>query len=159
MKIDERIEAHVREAFSAVIGKDGDRLVAALDGLDEHDSQIAIGLGLTVCEFVLKDAYGDNPTEAELLDEARDIVAAESEWVDLGTPEQVATFLGAVAREDTSFAGLSRKDIVGLTFVCGGHLLATRSLDDQKWWEYLNEIWAAVEASPTGERPPPDQQA
>jgi hypothetical protein len=153
MEIDERIEGHVREAFSAVVGRDGDRMVAALDGLDERDSQIAVGLALTVCEHVLKDAYGEPVTEIEVLGEARGLVESESDWIDLGTPEHVAVFLGAVARGDTSFAGLSVREVVALAFVCGGYLLATRSLADQKWWEYLNEIWAAVEAAPSSDHP------
>ncbi len=148
MKIDERIEGHVREAFSAVVGRDGDRMAAAFNGLNEKDSQQALGLGLTVCEFVLNDAFGDSPSDDELLIEARDIVESESAWVDLGAPEQVAVFLRSVAHGDTTFAGMRGKDVLGLAFVCGGHLLATRSLEDQKWWEYLNEIWAAVEAGP-----------
>jgi hypothetical protein len=144
MKIDERIEEHVREAFSAAIGRDGDRLVAALDGLDERDSQTALALGLAVCEFVLNDAFGAEPTPAELSTEAEEMRGDLPELLSLDSREQIAAFLGTVARGDTAMAGLDAARIVWLTFVCGGYLLGTRSLDDQKWWEYLNEIWDSL---------------
>jgi hypothetical protein len=148
MDIDECIEGHLREAFSAVIGRDGDRMVAALEGLNEQDSQVALVLGLTVCEYALREAFGDEPTESELRNEAQELVADVSDWIDLGTPELVARFLGAVAYGDTSFASLSSADVVTLTLVCGGYLLGTRRSKDQKWWQYLNEIWSEVEEEP-----------
>jgi hypothetical protein len=147
MQIDETIEGHVREAYSAVVGRDGDRMVRAFEGLTEDARRNAIALGAFVCGFIINDAYPQGPTDADLLNTAKDIVEEESGWIDLGSAESVAAFLGAVARGDTSFPGVPKEDIVGHIFVCGGHLLATRREENQRWWEYLNEIWASAEAA------------
>ncbi|GAA5198422.1 hypothetical protein GCM10023322_71800 [Rugosimonospora acidiphila] len=151
MEIDERIESRVRAAFGAAIGQDGDDLVAALEGLDEQGSQEALGLGLTVVEFVLRDAFGDEPTIAELSTEASEMREDLPRLLELVDQSDVVTFLAAVARGDTSLGGLGAKDVGWLTFVCGGYLLDTRGLPDQTWWEYLNEIWQAVSDRPAAE--------
>jgi hypothetical protein len=150
MRIDERIEDHVRAAFSAAIGKDGDGIFAALAGLREEDAREVLGLGLTVAEFILKDAFGDEPTPAELAAEAREMQEALPELLEFNDQDRIVTFLTAVAKGDTSLAGLPGEDVAWLTFVCGGYLLGTRRLHDQKWWEYLNEIWAIVD-EPSGQ--------
>jgi hypothetical protein len=151
MNINERIEGRVRAAFSAAIGQDGDDLVAALEGLDEQGSREALGLGLTVIEFVLRDAFGDEPTTTTLSSEASEMRKDLPGLLEFVDQQDIATFLTAVARGDTTLAGLSAKDVGWLTFVCGGYLLDTRGLPDQKWWEYLNEIWDALGDHPATE--------
>lgn len=148
MQIDEKIEEHVREAYSAVVGRDGNQMAQAFDGLNKDDRNTALALGLFVCEYALNDTYPDGPTESDLLDLAREIVEEESSWINLGTPGDLATFLKSVARGDTSASQVREGDIAGHTFVCGGHLLATRRLKNQRWWEYLDEIWAAAQSMP-----------
>jgi hypothetical protein len=64
----------------------------------------------------------------------------------MSEPGAVATLLGVAARGDETLDRLDAGDIAGMTFVCAGHLLAWYSLEGQKWWDYLNEIWAAAEA-------------
>jgi hypothetical protein len=154
MDIDQRIESHVRKAYSRVVGRDGDGMIAALADLDDTDWQMAVWLGVFVCGFIVKDVFPDGPTDDELRGLAQGIIDAESDWVDLGPVDQVATYLRAAADGDPTLAGLPRKDVIGLTFVCGGHLLATHRLKDQNWWEYLDEIWAALEATPAPDQRP-----
>lgn len=148
MQIDERVEARVREAFSAAIGGDGDQMVTALQGLDENDAIRAVQLGLYVVGFVMKHAFGPSPSAADAEETAREVIDRTSSWVDLGTPAEVAAYLLSAARGDVAFPGVPKEDLIGLTFVCGGYLLATRRLEDQRWYEYLDQIWAALEAAP-----------
>jgi hypothetical protein len=148
MQIDKRVEAQVREAFSGAIGQDGDRMVAAIQQLNETDAVRAAQLGVFAVGFVMKHAFGDSPTAEDAQETARDIIEWASSWVELGTPDEVANFLLSAARADISFPGVPNEDLVGLTFVCGGYLLATRRLKDQRWYEYLDEIWNMLEAMP-----------
>lgn len=147
MRIDERIEDHVRNAFSAVIARDGRKMVDALRGLDETDSRIALGLALYVCGFVVNDVYRDGATEHEVRELAEQITRSEANWVTLD-PDEVTTLLTAAATGDGTFGGLARKDVPALAFISGGHLVGAFSHDDQPWYEYLDEIWAAFEAQP-----------
>jgi hypothetical protein len=147
MQIDERIEEKVREAYRGVVARDGDRVTAAFRDLGEDDSKAAVGLGLFACGYIVNDVYPDGPTEADLRELARQVVKAESSWIDLGNIDAVANFLGVAAKGDTSFSGVRAEDVTGLTFVCGGHLLATYREKDKHWWDYLDAIWAAAESA------------
>jgi hypothetical protein len=149
MQIDEHVEEAVREAYRAVIAKDGPRLVNAFRDLSEDDARTAVAYGLFVCGFVVKDVLRDGITEQNLDQLAAAIIASESAWVDLGSAEDLAALLRAAATGDTSFAEVrDRQDVVGKIFVCGGYLLTSYRRDDQHWWDYLDEIWAALEAAP-----------
>lgn len=142
--LEQRIEEQVREAFSGVVGSDGDRMVGAIQSLDEEDARKAVGLALYVCGHIVNDIYPDGATEAELQELAQAIVTEESDWVDVGDAATIAKFLGEVAKgQDPS---ISQSELAGTAFVCGGHLLASFSNEDQKWWEYLNEIEDTIEA-------------
>jgi hypothetical protein len=72
-------------------GGDGDRITAVLQGLDESQSQQAIGLGLYVCGFVVNDVHREGATDDDLRKLAQQIVKAEADWVALDT-EQVALY-------------------------------------------------------------------
>jgi hypothetical protein len=148
MRIDERVEARVRESFGAVLDRDGNRMTAAFEGLDESDSELAIRLGVYVVGFVMNDAFREGPAAADAHATARDIIESEGSWVDVGTPDEVANFLLSAARSDITFPGVPKEDLVGLTFVCGAYLLGTRRLESQQWFEYLDQIWAVLEAAP-----------
>jgi hypothetical protein len=148
MRVDERIEPRLREAYSAVIAKDADRVSAALQGMTAEDTTTFLGLGLFVCGFIVNDIYKESATDENVRELAGKIIAKQSDWMDVGEPEVVTAFLKAAASGDTRLAGLGGEDITGLTIICGGHLLGYYRLNDQRWYEYLDEIWAALEAAP-----------
>lgn len=134
------------ESYRGVVARDGDRMVGAFHDLDDEDWQQAIALGVFVAGFIVNDVHRDGGTEEQLRELATKIVESESGWIDLEA-ETVARFLAAAATGDTSFSGVPREDIIGHTFVSGGHLLATYRLEGQDWWSYLDEIEAAAEAA------------
>jgi len=147
MQISERIEGHVRDAFGAVISRDGDAMVEALKGLTAEDSATAVGLALYVVGFVVNDIHRDGATDEELATLARQITETESDWVQLN-PDTVASLLGAASTGDTLLGGVAREDLAGNVFVSAGHLLGAFSGQGQPWHEYLDEIWTALEAEP-----------
>ncbi|MET8309741.1 hypothetical protein [Micromonospora sp. NPDC005173] len=147
MRVDERVEEAVREAYRAVIAKDGDRLASALAGLNEHEAQRAVRYAVFVVGFIVNDVFRNGATEAELSGLADKIIASESSWIELGPREDLASLLSAAAGGDVTATSTARADVVGNTFVVGGFLLTSFRLDDQRWWDYLDEIWAAMEAA------------
>jgi hypothetical protein len=147
MQIDESVEARLREAYSAVIDRDGDRMAAALRELDQSQSEHALHLALFVCAFVTKDVYRDGPTEDNLLELGRQIVDGESGWVPLDL-DKIAELLRAALKGDVSLATVDPAEVPPLAIIVGGHLLAAFRLKDQRWWQYLEEIWEALLAAP-----------
>lgn len=148
MKIDERIEECVREAFAAAIAKEGDRMVGALKPLSEQDARTSIGYAVFVCGHVTGALFLEGPTQDDLVTMAQRIIDSEGDWVNLGDAENVAHFLGAAARGDTSFPNVKRDDIIGYAFVCGAYLLTSYRRDGQTWWTHLDEVWEAAQALP-----------
>ncbi|MFG3555180.1 hypothetical protein ACGGAQ_12370 [Micromonospora sp. NPDC047557] len=147
MQVDERVEGAVREAYRAVIAKDGDRLAAAFAGLNEDEAQMAVRYAVFVVGFIVKDVFRNGATEAELSELADKIIASESPWVDLGRREDLARLLAAATSGNIVASSTARADVVGNILVVGGFLLTSFRLDDQRWWDYLDEIWAAMEAA------------
>jgi hypothetical protein len=148
MRIDERIEEVVREAYRAVIAKDGERLVSTFRGLSDEDSKKAIGYGIFVCGYIIGDVFRDGVKDEQLRDLAAKIVASESDWVDLGSPDDLANLLSNVAKGEAPFDNVPSEDALGTLFVCGAFMLTSFRLDRQNWWDYLGEIWAAAESMP-----------
>jgi hypothetical protein len=147
MHIDRAIEERVRNALGAVIDRDGDRMVAALEGLSPGDLQHALGLGLVAVGYVVNDIHPEGVTDAEFSSLAQQIVDSEADWISLDA-EAVKRLLLAASVGDASLPGIESNDAVGLTFVSGGHLLAAFRADKERWFEYLDEIWGALSAAP-----------
>lgn len=148
MKIDETIEAQVREAFSCVVGKDGDGMVAAITALGEERARTAVSYAIYVCGYIVNDVYRDGASRDQLLEMAAGIIDGEKSWVDLGEPDGIADFLDAAAQGKTTSTDIPAADVIGAAFVCGGHLLATRLYRHDRWFEYLDEIWNTAAAAP-----------
>jgi hypothetical protein len=148
MRVDERIEEIVREAYRAVIAKDGDRLVSTFRGLEEEDARKAVAYGIFVCGYIVNDVFRDGAKEQELRELATKIIASEADWVDVGSPDEVAGVLGAAAKGESPFGNVPPQDAIGTVFVCGGFMLTSFRLKREHWWDYLDEIWAAAESMP-----------
>jgi hypothetical protein len=148
MRIDERVEGRLRECYSGAIAKDSDRISAALAGITKDDTTRLLGLGLFVVGFVVKDVLREDLTDERIRELAEKIVTKQADWMELGDPSEVAAFLKAAATGDRQLAGLGGEDITGLVIICGAHLLNYYRLDGQRWFQYLDEIWANLEGTP-----------
>lgn len=147
MQIDPEVEAHLREAYSAVIGRDGDRMAAAFTGLDVTQSEEALSLALFVVAYIARDVYRHGPTDDDLIVLANQVAGSETNWVRIDRA-QVAELLRVALIGESPRAVLPPNDVAPLAVVVGGHLLGAFSLDGQSWWQYLEDIWDALLAAP-----------
>lgn len=147
MQIDESVEEHVRDALGAAIDRDGDAMVAAFDGLSAAKMQHSLGLGLFAIGYVVNEIHQGNPSSDDIVSLAQQIVESEADWISLNL-EAIRRLLYAASKGDASLAGVKPDDAMALTVVTGAHLLAAFRADKESWYEYLDEIWAALLASP-----------
>lgn len=147
MQINEDVEARVREAYGAVIDRDGDRMVRAVRALDSDQGEHALKLALFVCAFIANDVYRDDPTLENLRHLADQVARAESKWVRVAADQVVDVLNLALSGKQPSDA-LPVPDVLPVAIVTGGHLLAAFRLKDQRWWQYLEEIWEHLLATP-----------
>ena len=146
MKIDDRIESLVREALTAVVKRDPERLQAAIAAFpDEHALTAGYRLAAAIALYVLQDQYGRQPTPAEVRAVADKLVELEG-WTDIQSDE--------VTRYLTALYGGTRVDEVLLleraflvSYVLAGDLLSTCRRKTEDWWDYLDRAEAAIEAS------------
>lgn len=148
MQIDERIEERVRHAYDAVAMEDGQILTQAFEGLSPDDMATALGYGLFVVGFIINDVLRDGASDADLAGIAQRAIESESSWVELGPVDSLVALLRAASKGETSIPGVPREDLVGFTFLLGGYLLQSYRLDNQHWWEYLDDIWAQAQSMP-----------
>lgn len=149
MKIDDRIEALVREALDAAVKRDIDRLDASVKAFkDEASRRAAAQLLVTVCGYVVVDIYeGHKPSGEQIRALAEQVAAQDGEWSTLAADEIVA-FLHAVLGDQTA-EPLDPDAGVMMMFVVTASLLAGRPMPDGKWWyNYLDQVEAAIEAAP-----------
>jgi len=83
MHVDPEIEQHVRNAFAAVVGRDGDRFAAAFEGLDRDQSVKAATYAVVVVGYVVNAGFREGSGDERLRGLAATIVDGEKEWVDL----------------------------------------------------------------------------
>jgi hypothetical protein len=147
MRIDEAIEQEVREAFSAVIGRDAADLKAALAKLGGPDFSTAVSYALYVIGYVALDVLDGELPEDGVAEMARDAVTGTKEWIDLGTPEAIAALITSAAKADVNVPGVPSEDVPGHAFVVGGYVLSRYRPDGKRWFEYLDDIWNAAVAT------------
>jgi hypothetical protein len=147
MHIDERIERHVREAFSNVVGRDRDGLLGTLRPLSPADLQTAVNYAMYACGYVVMDVLEGELSEDGLAELARDTVEGTRDWMDLGDPGAIASFLRAAASGDPAFRSVPEEDVAGHAFVVGGYLLSRYRHEGQRWFEYLDDAWNDAVAS------------
>jgi hypothetical protein len=148
MQIDERIEERVRRAYDAVAIEDGQILTQAFEGLSPEDMAKALNYGLFVVGFITNDVLRNGASDADLAGIAERAIESESSWIELGPKDALVALLRAASKGDTPVPGVPPEDLAGFTFVLGGYLLQSYRLDNQNWWEYLDDIWAQAQTMP-----------
>jgi hypothetical protein len=147
MEIDSRLEPLVREALTAVVKRNPERLQTALASFPD-DLSLTKGaqLAVAVALYVLQDAYGRKLTEQEIRAVADKLVEQE-DWTDL-TSDEIATFLTA-AYDRTSADRVLPLDRVGpVAFVLAGNLLSSCCKEGEWWFNYLDRAEAVLESAP-----------
>jgi hypothetical protein len=142
MELDDSVEERLREAYSGAISKDPDRISRALEGISPQETATLVDLGLYVFGYIFNEKYQHSLTDDNVRELADKIVARESDWTEAGDADTIGRFVEAAVTGDSTRVGLGAADLTRLVIVCGGHLLAYHRPDGQRWYEYLDEIWA-----------------
>lgn len=148
MKIYEQVEPLVREALTAVVKNDAERLERAFLAFPNDDAMTnGARLATAVSLYVLSDVYGRRPTEEELRSVAEKLVQME-DWTDV-TSDEVVAFLTAAYDRRRADEVLPVDRIVPLAYVVAGNLLSSCCKDGEFWFNYLDRVESAIEATPT----------
>lgn len=143
MKIDNRIEPIVREILAAVVKRDGETFIRAMEQVPDERTAIEAGqLAVAIATYVILDLHDGRPTDEEVRQIAE--VAAEAEaWAGL-TPE---TFVEAItALLDQRQVRLEPHVMAVVPFILAGYALAAGAEDDEWWFKYLDRVEAALES-------------
>ena len=143
MKIDNRVEPIVREILAAVVKRDGEAFIRAMEQLPDEETAIKAGrLAVAIAEYVILDLHDGRPTDEEVRQIAE--VAAEAEaWAGL-TPETFVEVITAVV--DHREARLEPHVMAIAPFILAGYALAAGAEDDEWWFKYLDRVEAALES-------------
>jgi hypothetical protein len=146
MKISSVVEPLVREALTAVVKGDPERLQRAFlafpnDEVMTDGARIASAISL----YVLFDSYGRRATSEEIRAVAEKVVELE-DWTDI-TSEEVEAFLDAAYKGDKAVQVLPTGRIAPLAYVIAGNLLSSCHKEGEGWWDYLDRAEAAIEAT------------
>lgn len=146
MKIDSRVEPLVRNTiYTAVIGSFSELEKALQSFSDDETAQKAIELGVSLIYVLMIDIYEGMPSDEEIQALAAEVARAE-DWAQ-PTEEGVTVFLRRLMKGEPFAGVVPVEDIVILTFVVAAHLLSSCRRDDEEWWDYLDRVEAALEAS------------
>ncbi|KXK59781.1 hypothetical protein AWW66_22415 [Micromonospora rosaria] len=147
MRIDDRVEHLVREALHWVVKRDAESLDAALAAfVDEKTRRESLELLVAVAGFVLIDLHQGRPNHAQVQVVAEKVAHMEA-WANI-TSDEVAVFMNAILAGRSLAEDLRTEDVVVLAFVVAGSLLSSRELPEGQWWfDYLDQVEAAIEAA------------
>jgi hypothetical protein len=146
MQIDGRVEPLIREALTAVVKEDSERLARALAAFPSDEAALdGARTAVALAVHVLHDQAGRPPTEGEIRTVAQDVADAE-DWTDV-TAEEVATLLLAAVRGSRVDNALPLERVLALAYVITGYLISSYRQDDEDWWEYLDRAEAAIETA------------
>lgn len=147
MRIDDQLEPLVREVLDAAVKRDGDRLDAALDAFtDQSQQRMGLELLVAIARYVLLDLYQGQRPGDEQVHELADQIAEMESWSTLPADE-IRSFL-LLLLGDTSET-VDPDAAVLLPFVVTATLLSSRRRPEgQHWFNYLDQVEAALEAAP-----------
>lgn len=160
MKIDPTIEAPLRSALWYAINEDPEGAGEQLAPLGAEDLATALYYSWFAIGYVVGDRYGEpggewDTAETELERGSRELaeqtVSDVANWFELGSVEQVATFIqacatGALATEIPE--GIDVERLPQLSVIAGGSLLDRCRPEGTEWFEYLDRIWNFAEQQP-----------
>lgn len=148
MEIDDQVEPLVREALTAVVKCDTERLGQAILAFPSDDAMLK-GAHLTtaVALYVLNDVYGRRPTSEEIRAVADKLVEME-DWTDV-TSDEVFAFLTAAHDRRRLDEVLPPDRIIPLAYLIAGNLLSSCCDEGEFWFNYLDRAEAVIEATPT----------
>ncbi len=150
MRIGQDVEQVVRSILLAVIAEDADELKTQVDALVELPEQSSVAEGVRLAAAVsihaLIDLFERVPTADEMRTLSEDL-ANDEPWLDV-TSTEIETLLRAFVEKRQPDGTLPPERVAVLSFFITASLLSAGHNDDEKWWQYLDRIEAAIEAAP-----------
>lgn len=122
-----------------------DDLVALMRTVGNEAYKKVIGLCVAAAEYVAVDVSGRWPTDGDLHQVARSTVKEETR-LDL-SEDDVYNYLSRTAlnHEPLEEALGSMEKAASLPVLITGSMLVTFRPREKEWWEYLDQIWDAIE--------------
>lgn len=148
MRIDDRIEDHVRKALHAVLRRSPALLEQAAHAFADAASRTeGYRLACAITAVMVHDLRQRPPTPAEV-DGLATTVAAAAHWSGVAAVEVRALLAVITGQAGRAGAGaLLPAHRLGLVcFVTAGSLLLATGSPDEPWWEQLDRVEARVEA-------------
>ncbi|MQA01693.1 MAG: hypothetical protein GEV07_02800 [Streptosporangiales bacterium] len=148
MSIDPAIEGPTRKLFGHALRAEFEDFQKTLMALDGEKLTSAMQLAANIAAVAVIDACGgESPSDSDLREVAATISEAEDRYS--LTVDELHTYLakGVFGGEalDQYFAP---DDVVRLPFVLAAGVLGAYRDEGEDWWEYLDQIEAAIEAAP-----------
>jgi hypothetical protein len=140
-------------AVGGVVKRNDDEFDNALQELGDGETRRkAVELTVAICAFVLLDTYEGRPSPADIDLVARTVADMEK-WATLTAPE-VGTFLTNILDGRRLEEALDVQTTLMMVFIVTGSLLAASPKvgKDEWWFNYLDRVEAAIEATPTADR-------
>jgi hypothetical protein len=142
MKIDDRVEGLARDALDAAVKRDSAAFEAALRAFPNDEAvRDGVSLVLAVAAYIMTEIHGGRPNDAQVRAVAEKVASMEA-WAG-PTGDEVHGLLSRLLNsEPQSPPG---EHVIVLAFVVTASLLASLHLKDEKWWNYLDRVEAAIE--------------
>lgn len=146
MRIDPRIERPTREMLEYAIRGDLEDLATAIQAAGDEIFTGSIALCVTASGYVAADVSGRWPTDADVHQIARSTVEGETR-LDLRESDICDYLSRAVLGIEPMEKVFPLETAYSLPVMITGSLLFTFRPRGQKWWDYLDTIWAATETA------------
>jgi hypothetical protein len=146
MKIDPTVEAATRKMLGHAVRHELDKLAAMVLDVGNEVFSGSIQLCLLASSYIAIDVNQQWPADADLREIAKTVWESE-ERLDI-SKQRIYEYLSRVAfgaekAEDV----FSAEGIVTIPVYATASLLVTFCPRDKHWWEYLDQIWDAVESA------------
>ncbi|MCG5458905.1 hypothetical protein PSH03_004668 [Micromonospora sp. PSH03] len=146
MKINSSTEAAMRAMIHAAVQRDFPKLDERLRTLnDDNTAAATVELALALVGFLMVDIHKGRPSDDQISAVAEEVAEAES-WAQ-PTRREVADFLMRLMRGEPFATAVPTENAIILAFVVAANLLSSCRRDDEKWWDYLDRMEAAMEAA------------
>lgn len=143
MKIDPRIEPLVRTTLNAAVKADEKRFGQALAAFaDRQTLTEALQLTGAIVLFVLHEEFEADPGDEDLRQVAEDVVRNET-WAGLAPNEVRVALTGLMTGRQVE--SVEPQAMAVATFVTAAYLLASSTEPPRAWFEYLDDVEAALE--------------
>jgi hypothetical protein len=146
MIVDPKVEQSARQMLGHAIRHELDELAALIRAVGDETFLAAIDLCVFAAGYIAIDVCERWPTDADLRDLAR---RAEQSVTQLDiTKEQVYELVSRVALGNEMLNDIFDVQGVGtIPLYTTANLLLKFHSREMKWWEYLDQIWNAVQAT------------